>query len=92
MLFGIGGASYTTVEEFPEMDEDGEWDTERKLLESDVFWVFEPGLTLEIYLTRFMKMSAGVNYRLVSPLDMTDTPTNAFNGYSGTVSLKFGRF
>jgi hypothetical protein len=59
---------------------------------NDVIFVFEPGLELELNLTRFMRLSGGVSYRLTSEIDLPGMDKDILNGYAATVSLKFGKF
>ena len=92
MLFGVGGISYTSSDEYLEIDDDGEIDYGRRLLETDLFWAFEPGISIEINLTHFMKISVGTSYRMFSNTYISDTPLDAFNGLNGKISLKIGKF
>jgi hypothetical protein len=39
-----------------------------------------------------MRLSAGASYRFVSQLDLPNTPSNAFSGVAGNVSIRFGWF
>ncbi len=87
ILIGAGGVSmapnsYWTNDE--SWDEDG--------YSNDVFFVIEPGLELELNLTRFMRLSGGVSYRLTSEIELPDMDKDILKGFATTVSLKFGKF
>jgi hypothetical protein len=59
---------------------------------SDAFLVAEPGISAELNIARWMRLSAGASYRFVSQLDLPNTPSNAFSGVAGNVSIRFGWF
>jgi hypothetical protein len=59
---------------------------------NDIIFVFEPGLELELNLTRFMRLSGGVSYRLTSEIELPGMDDDILNGYAATFSLKFGKF
>ncbi|HRY99524.1 MAG TPA: hypothetical protein P5550_10765 [Bacteroidales bacterium] len=59
---------------------------------NDIIFVFEPGLELELNLTRFMRLSGGVSYRLTSEIELPGMEDDILNGYAATFSLKFGKF
>lgn len=91
VLLGIGGASYVTDRDFHEWDGD-EWDSHRKVLDSDAFFSFEPGIRAEINVFRFMRLNAGISYRFVKGLELIHTSSYLMNSYSATFGVKFGRF
>ncbi|MFN8207524.1 MAG: hypothetical protein U0T82_08970 [Bacteroidales bacterium] len=91
MLFALGGASYTSSELFPEWDED-ELDYHRKVLDTDAFLVFEPGVQLEVNVFRFMRFGMGVSYRCTKGIEFQDVRSTVLNGANFTTSLKFGKF
>lgn len=91
IFLGIGGASYTTSETFPEW-KDGDLVFKRKVLDTDGFLVFEPGVQLEVNLFRFMRFSAGAGYRWVKGMNLSNVDAEVLNGPTFTTSLKFGKF
>lgn len=63
------------------------------------FWVFEPGIEIELNLLKFMRMGIGAKYRLTNALTFSNSNSlfpqyseYPLNGTSLYVSLKFGRF
>ncbi len=60
--------------------------------ETSAFFVVEPGLEVEINITRFFKVGLGASYRLVRESDLTTVSNKDLSGFSGGLSLKFGKF
>jgi hypothetical protein len=60
--------------------------------DANAFFVLEPGVEIEMNVARFMRISIGGSYRLTSKLDLMNTDPNALRGFSGNLSLKFGKF
>jgi len=72
----------------------------------DVYFVFEPGVDLELNITKFFRIAAGASYRLTNELDMTysyfneqegsmvthDIDKHALNAFNVKLALKFGIF
>ncbi|TVR31258.1 MAG: hypothetical protein EA390_06785 [Balneolaceae bacterium] len=58
----------------------------------DSFFVFEPGANLELNVTDFFRVAAGLSYRLTSGISRAGFTDNDFSGINGTITLKFGRF
>jgi len=97
VIIGGGGASYLTKEKYPENDFDDDdwnwdWDFKRKELSTSPFFVIEPGVNVEVNITRFMKLHSGFSYRWTAGLDLQHTSGNAFNGSNLNLGLKFGKF
>jgi hypothetical protein len=91
VLIGGGGASYITDDEYQEWDED-EWDTCHKTLDEDSYFVFEPGVRAEVNILKFMRLYAGISYRVVGGLQMINTSSDMMNNFTGSFGLKFGKF
>ncbi len=84
VLIGGGVAGYYDYKTYEELDiEDYDW---------DVMFVIEPGANVEFNITRFMRIGAGVKYRFTNQLDIVALDNNDFRGWSGGLSLKFGKF
>ncbi len=92
VLVGVGGVSVVSVN-----DEEDEWEDHFKSEASDAFMVIEPGIEIEMNVTKFFRFCIGGYYRYTSevtieyPLDY-QVPTNILRGFSGGVTFKFGRF
>jgi hypothetical protein len=60
--------------------------------ETSAFFMVEPGLDVEINVTRFFKIGLGASYRLVRQSDLITVSDKDLSGFSGGLSLKFGKF
>jgi hypothetical protein len=86
VMFGVGGVAYS----YRYDNNDYEW--ESQVEDTEVFLVLEPGVELEVNLTRFFRMAFGGYYRITSNLDLHNTSSDALNGFSAGVTFKFGKF
>lgn len=60
--------------------------------DSDAYFVFEPGIEVELNLMKFMRFAIGGSYRYTSNINMVDSSKGMLRGFNGTASLKFGWF
>ena len=88
ILLGVGGAIYT--EDSFRYNDRFDWD--RDVEDSDLFFVLEPGAYLEFHIVRFFRIGVGAQYRIISDLDLVNTANDAFNGWAGGLTLKFGNY
>jgi hypothetical protein len=72
ILIGAGGANYVIFD-------DGKWDDYKSLNESSSFFVIEPGITADINLFKFFRISLGASYRFVSGLELFNTDGKIIN-------------
>jgi len=76
-------------------DEDN-WNDNYKSEASDAYLVIEPGIEVELNVTKFFRFCVGGYYRYTSDVDIEDpmfnVPTDILRGFSGGVTFKFGRF
>lgn len=90
ILIGAGGVAVVSVN-----DEDN-WNDHYKSQASDAFMVIEPGMEIELNITRFFRFCVGGYYRYTSDVDIQDpqftVPTDILRGFSCGVTFKFGRF
>lgn len=56
------------------------------------FFVFEPGMHLELNMTSFFRMAFGISYRLTSGINDYGFRDRDFSGINGILTLKFGSF
>ncbi len=98
VLFGAGGASHSETKFMS-----NNWDyLEDFTHPSTLFWVVEPSANLELNVTSFMKIGAGVSYRVVTGVDWDNLntinkpellPTSKnLSGLTGQITFKFGGF
>ena len=66
---------------------------------SQAFFVVEPGIELEMNVVKFMRVGFGVSYRFTSDIDegyyspgQNIIDSQVLEGWSGTISFKFGKF
>jgi hypothetical protein len=89
VIIGAGGVAYTTT-----YWRDDNWDDYHNnyTLDSDAFFVLEPGIELELNLIRFLRFAVGGSYRYTSDISMIESSSNMLRGFNGHFSLKFGWF
>lgn len=91
VLIGTGGASLAyKISDEPEYIED-DW-TNWQYTESSAFFFIEPGLGLELNMTRFFRLDLGVSYRYISGMNLKRLKEQDFNDFSLNLALKFGKF
>jgi hypothetical protein len=91
VIIGGGGAAY--VEDNNQNDWDNyDYNHNHHTYANDAFFVVEPGVRAEINILPFMRLNAGVSYRVVAGLDMIHTPSDKLSNFAGSVGLKFGKF
>lgn len=62
------------------------------LVDEDVYWYVEPGVALEVNVSRHFRMDFGASKRFTQDLEMMNTPSDAFDEWSYFMTLKFGGF
>jgi hypothetical protein len=82
-LFGVGGVSSMDL-----ISDDWDFYIEN----SNVYVLVEPGIDLELNMTKFFRISLGAKYRVTSQLSMPNVNSNALNGLSCGIKFKFGKF
>jgi hypothetical protein len=83
-LFGAGGVAYFHNNRLDYDDYDYE--------DADAFFVSEPGVSMELNLTKALRFNIGGSYRFMSSLDLSDLPDPKLNGFSINAALKIGLF
>jgi hypothetical protein len=63
-------------------------DDNREVGHSDAFFVFEPGMNLELNLTHGIKINVGATYRLLNGVDQAGLREGDLSGPSATFSVK----
>ena len=90
VLIGAGGVAVVSV------NDEQNWNDNYKSEASDAFMVIEPGIEVELNITRFFRFCLGGYYRYTSDVDIQDpeysVPTDILQGFSGGVTFKFGHF
>lgn len=82
LLVGAGGIALTSY--------DDNYEDDTHVLESDAFLVVEPGVELELNVTKFFRFAFCGSYRFTSNIDLANA--KSFDGLTFGINLKFGRF
>jgi len=92
VFFGAGGAAYTLANKM--WDNSNNWDSQNqnKPVDSQPFVIVEPGIELEFNFFQYLRVCAGAYYRYTSNLQIRNNGPEALNGFSGGLTLKFGKF
>lgn len=86
VLLGVGGAaSVSTYYNEP-------WDAYWDMSDETFYFIAEPAAELELNLVKWIRLSMGVSYRFTSPLNLYGYGNHDLNGFSGNVTLAFGKF
>ena len=85
--FGMGGA--TNFESYSHYEN---IESEVNYTNSDMFFVVEPGVEIELNMTKFFRIAFGAYYRQTTDLMINGFENDALTGLSGGVTLKFGKF
>jgi hypothetical protein len=56
------------------------------------FFIIEPSANLEINLHKFLRLNAGVGYRMASNMTYRNFDQSALTGFTGNIGLKLGLF
>jgi hypothetical protein len=88
VLIGGGGLVYNT-RRYSHHDYDN---YDGYTLDWDSFFVFEPGVMVELNLIKFLRLDAGITYRYTPDLDLMNSGSGMINNFNANLSLKFGKF
>lgn len=80
LLLGAGGLSYR------------EFDDRHSPEITDEFWIAEPAVNVNLNISSFFRISAGVGYRLITDVDLGDLTNSDIAGLSGILTFRFGKF
>jgi hypothetical protein len=89
ILIGGGGMAYSTWQMHSRNYNDNYDGT---TLDSDAFFVVEPGVMVEINMLKFIRVGAGITYRYTPNLDLIYTSSGRINNFNAKLSLRFGKF
>lgn len=81
-LFGTGAVGYRYHD----------LDIEEPETASDLIYVLEPAVNMELNIMKFFRIAAGASYRYVLGVDSEDLTNDDFSGLSAMLMLKFGSF
>lgn len=91
MLFGAGGVALTEDRSIYDW-EDWEYDNERFAIEAAPFLILEPGVEMEINMSRFLRLGLMVSYRFTTAVRLDAGREYLVNGFHAGALLKLGVF
>ena len=65
---------------------------DEEIIDDDIFWYLEPGVAVEINVSRHFRIAVGASKRYTEDLELLNTSEKAFDGTNYSVTLKLGRF
>ncbi|MEZ4888971.1 MAG: hypothetical protein R3E32_29865 [Chitinophagales bacterium] len=68
------------------------FDYDHDVVESDVFWVVEPSVNLEVNIWKIARIGFGLGYRYIGDTEFTNTTDADMSGVSGNITFKLGWF
>ena len=83
LFAGAGGITY--------IEYTGNWE-EGIPVETESYFIAEPGVELEFNMLKYFRLSAGVYYRFTTDISLQNTPANPLEGFNYGITLKFGKF
>lgn len=86
-LVGLGGVAYSTLDQ-----ENSDYVKVNDIENTETFFIAEPGIELELNMTKFFRIAVYGSYRYTTDLNWTKTPVDVLNGYSAGLIFKFGKF
>lgn len=95
LFFGVGGVAYTSSEHNWNDDpwyNDNNSDQQIFVDDWDSFFIFKPGVEVEVNVFKFFRLSFGGYYNMTTDLEMVPVKSYALEGWEAGVSLKFGKF
>jgi hypothetical protein len=91
LLIGGGGVAGLSKDELPVIH-NGDLHYERRVDNSDAFFVTEPEIEVEINVADFMRVAVSGSYRFVAGIESTGLSSWDIAGPAGGVALRFGSF
>lgn len=67
-------------------------DYDEQFDDPDPYFVVEPGANIELNVTEFMRITAGVGYMYTSGISRAGFEDSDFSGITGSFTFKFGKF
>ncbi len=87
MLVGGGAIAYAN-KDLDDIIDEGNGEIE----EWEPFFVFEPGVSVQYNISRYLQFEAGIKYRISSEFELFPEGITNINGFTGSVGLKIGVF
>jgi hypothetical protein len=91
LLIGGGGVAALSRDELPVIV-GGELQHERRVDNTDAFFVTEPEIEAEVNVTKFMRVAVSGSYRFVADIDSPGLTSGKVGGPAAGLALRFGAF
>lgn len=91
-MIGVGGMAYTKQVRVNDPDVYFDRYENTVTVDDDAFFVFEPGVSLELNITKHSRIGFNAKYRFTQDFNLVNTSSSLLDGWNGGVTLKFGRF
>jgi len=93
-IIGGGGAGYAYPRYNDDIDFDEDWHYSFDPIDANPLFVIEPGINLEINVSKYMRMNIGASYRHISAFEepINDLKNTDLGGLNGNITFKFGKF
>lgn len=89
IFIGGGGVAYNDYQwsEYP-------WDdyNDYEPYDWDSFFVFEPGVEVELNVIKFIRFAVGASYRFTDNLNLVNSPDDMLNDFNVYGTIKIGKF
>lgn len=92
VIIGGGGIAYVSENAYSKIDDRGKTHYSHRNVDSDGFFVIEPGINAEINIMKYFKFGVGATYRYTSDINLIDTKKDILRGISAGFTLKVGKF
>jgi len=92
LLIGSGGSDISAKTYYDANTVDPEDWTQYEQIESTGFFILEPGVNVQLNMTKFMRLDLGVSYRFITGTDLQRLSNNDLSDFSFNLALKFGKF
>lgn len=94
ILIGAGGAS---IQHYPDNTTTGSSTSSEEFtlsiqIESDGFFILEPGINVEFNFTKFLRVAVGGSYLYIDNLDLENVSAKAMRGPAANFTIKLGKF
>ncbi|UII34498.1 hypothetical protein LVD17_11825 [Fulvivirga ulvae] len=83
-----GGAGWLGLHD----DWEEDYDRDEEIIDEDVFWYVEPGVALELNVSRHFRINCGISKRFTEDLKLLASDANEFEKLNYFLTLKFGKF
>ncbi|MEO8589674.1 MAG: hypothetical protein ABI432_09915 [Flavobacteriales bacterium] len=87
LIIGAGGCGYQVHEALP-----GNFDPFTYSDDAQAFFVVEPGVGLELNLTKLVRFGMGAYYRYTTDITLPGTAADTLRGFNAGVTVKVGKF